>query len=80
MLPVELQRVLELPAKLRYSFALRLLAGMSASECGRLLSIAPEEVENYFHLFARIICGAAALTADSKAAWIVFNRHAHPRL
>lgn len=46
-LPVEMQRVVMLPRTLRHSFVLRILAGLPADDCARMLHLCPGEVEVY---------------------------------
>ena len=57
-IPVELQRVLELPIKLRYCFSLRALAGMTVWTCAQLTSLHPQQIEYLFQLAARTLAAA----------------------
>lgn len=45
MLPVELQRVLQLPRRIRQCFVLRVLVGLSREVCARLLSFDGRQVD-----------------------------------
>jgi hypothetical protein len=45
-LPVELQRVLNLPWKLRHSFVLRTLLALPRDVCSQMLQMGDDEVEN----------------------------------
>lgn len=46
LLPVELQRVLQLAPDLRRSFVLRMLVGMSREDCAALLNLESDQVED----------------------------------
>jgi hypothetical protein len=46
LLPLELKRVLHLPADLRRSFALRILAGLPRRACARLLNLEMGQIED----------------------------------
>ncbi len=54
-IPAELQRVLELPTKLRYCFSLRVLAGMTVWTCAQLTSLRPEQIEYFLQLATRML-------------------------
>ncbi len=58
-LPEELQAVSELPRQLRYCFSIRVLAGMSAQVCGRLIGLRPYQVNYLVDLSIQILARAA---------------------
>jgi hypothetical protein len=58
-LPEELQAVFELPRQLRYCFSIRVLAGMSAQVCGRLIGLRPYQVNYLVDLSIQILARAA---------------------
>lgn len=61
-IPVELEGLLNLSAKLRYCFSLRALAGMTVLACAHLTSLQPEQVEYFFQLAASML----ALTREQR--------------
>jgi hypothetical protein len=77
-LPLELRRVLLLPASLRRCFVLRLLVGLPMRECSRLLSIEACQVEQNTVSAAVELAGirgqeATSDTVDSRVASAATN-------
>lgn len=83
-IPVELQRVLELPMQLRYFFSLRALAGMTVWTCAQLTSLQPEQIEYFFQLAARMLAMAtnpkSATNSDYPAPVLLFVSGDHAQV
>lgn len=60
--PDEIRSVSELPGKFRYSFSLRVLAGMTAQGCASILGLRPDQVD-YLAQQAMCMLGEAASSA-----------------
>jgi hypothetical protein len=69
-LPVELHRVLLLPESLRHCFVLRLLVGLSVSECSLVLSLTDCQVEQNTVAAALVLSGIRELEAESDGTLI----------
>jgi hypothetical protein len=57
LLPLELRRVLRLPADLRHCFALRVLAGLPRNVCAPLLNLEIRQVEEAAGFAAQMLAG-----------------------
>ena len=66
LLPAELRRVLRLPAPARQCFTLRLLAGLTAKACARLLRFEVCQVDEAAILGAQMLAGMI----ESEDTWV----------